>query len=117
MRAGRLDNRVHLQTQSQVRDGRGGFTNAWTTVTTRWCAFDQLAGKETRVHGARYEEVTGKITLRYSTDLVGLDTTWRAVDAHTGEIWDIKGVTRPNRGMRRNRDIELMVLEGESDDE
>jgi SPP1 family predicted phage head-tail adaptor len=60
---------MEIQSPIQVPDGMGGMTTTWTTIATVWCGISPLRGDELVEAMQTNANITGKITMRYRTDL------------------------------------------------
>lgn len=101
---GKLRHRVTIQSESTTADGGGGFTLAWTDVTTVWAAVEPLKGAE-RLRGQQLEAaVTHKITIRHRSDV----TTKQRLKFGT-RLFNVRAVINPDE---RDRWLELLCEEG-----
>ena len=123
MRAGRLKQRIVLQQKaspSPEQDSYGQVIHTWSTVATVWGAIDPITeasqyGFERTLAAQVRAEAEVRITIRYSTDVSGVDTTWRATSG--GKNYAIKAVIGEELHARENRTIQLLCSEGVRDDE
>lgn len=104
MRAGRLRNRLVLQSKTETRGAAGGVTTTWTTQATVWGGIEPLSGKEYQAIQQTQNEASVRIVLRYYS---GLDETWRVVNG--GRAYAIEALINEND---RNRMVTLMCLQG-----
>lgn len=107
MRAGQMRDRVTFQEAQEVSDGGGGYDVTWSPVATVWGSFIPERGSE-RVQAGRIENpVSGVLRIRYSSDVSGIDETYRALI--DGVVYNIRSVTQPDR---RQRAIEMIIERG-----
>lgn len=103
MRAGKLDQRVTIQSATIARDSYGNEVRTWSTLATVWAEVEPLVGREF-MEGRQVEsEVTTRIRIRYRTDLT---TAMRAV--HGSVTYDIVSVLNPDSD---RRETQLMCRE------
>lgn len=116
MRAGKPSHRVLLQKPADpaTQGSDGAIADNWTTVPSDatdekfWAQISPIRGAEAlRSNQQMVGVMTTRIRVRYSSRLVGIDATWRAVDGTT--IYNI--VSAGNLDMA-NREIELMCQTG-----
>lgn len=94
MGAGRLNERIHLERPKAHQNGRGGVEKGWDRVFTTSAGFTRLRGGE-QVIGARLAGVQPTvIKVRYSRKSAEITPEWRAIDARTGEVFNIRTVVR-----------------------
>ena len=70
MRAGRMSERVTLQSIAAGQDEYGAPMTGWTDVATVWASVDDLTGREYAAAGGTQNAVTTKITIRYRAGVV-----------------------------------------------
>jgi SPP1 family predicted phage head-tail adaptor len=104
MRAGRLRNRVQIQTATETRDAHGGTVLAWATATTHWGDVQPLTGREFFQAQQVSSDVTHKITLRYYRSV--LNPTQRLI--HDGRVFNIRSVQEIDE---RRRTFTVMCAE------
>jgi len=107
MRAGRLADRVTLQSKSATRDAMGGEVITWADVATLWAEVSPLRGKEFFEAGQTQSQIDARITCRYRAGVV---PTMRIT--HGSDIYDIQAVINPGS---RNQVLELMCARGAKD--
>ena len=123
MRAGRLKQRISLQQKtspSPEQDAYGQVLHTWTEIAEVWGAIDPITeasqyGFERTLAAQVRSEAEVRITIRYSTDVASVDTTWRATSG--GKNYAIKAVIGEELHARENRTIQLLCSEGVRDDE
>jgi SPP1 family predicted phage head-tail adaptor len=69
MRAGTLRHLVTIQSKSATIDGYGGPVDTWSDVCTVHASIEPLAGREFIAAQAVNIETTGKIRIRYRSDV------------------------------------------------
>ena len=89
MRAGRLRQRVELQSLTEDQDDYGGLVKVWATQATVWAHVRPLLGRE--FFGAQQvqSDINCEIRTRYRSDITPT-TKWRIV--HENNEYDIKAV-------------------------
>lgn len=99
--AGKLDQRVTLQTPTVSRDTSGGMTTTWADVATVYAAVRNLSGNERRAtsHGGEVAEARTEITIRYRT---GVHAQMRCL--HRGVSYNIRHI---NNFMAKNESLIL----------
>jgi len=60
---------LELQAKSTIQDDYGAESIAWITVATVWAAIEPLAGRELIAAQAAQSETTGKIRIRFRSDV------------------------------------------------
>jgi head-tail adaptor len=92
MAAGKLDKRVAFESPIKVSDGYGGTENGWVPQFTVSADYIRLRGGETvlasRLSGTQPTVI--KVRASSSTRLVTTD--WRARDARSGEVFNIRSI-------------------------
>ena len=104
MRAGRLRNRLVLQSKTETRGAAGGVSTTWTTQATVWGGIHPISGKEYTAIQQTQNEATVKIVMRYQSSI---DETWRVVNG--GRAYAIESIINEND---RDRMMTLMCLQG-----
>jgi SPP1 family predicted phage head-tail adaptor len=110
MQAGRLRHRIALQRKtagSPQRTGSGAPDAAWTTVATVSASIEPLRGKEFTDSLAVQSSVSVRIRIRYSSEIAGVDASWRAL--HGSTVYSIEAVINPDV---RNAELQLMCSQG-----
>lgn len=105
-RAGRMDQRVTLQTRSVVTDAMGQDTITWTDLATVWAELLPLRGAEFFAAAQVQSEQTVKVHIRYRTDVT---TSCRLVWGTTN--YDVTAVLI----VGRKDMLELMCTQGVKD--
>lgn len=94
--AGDLRESVHFQQPTESDDGFGTIiVGPPETVFTTAARIQILRGGETVIAGRLAGRQTVAITVRWQSEFDDIDSTWRAVNARTGAIYNIKSV-EPN---------------------
>lgn len=94
MAAGRLRERVTIQTFTEASDGGGGVTRTWSNLATVWAEVKPVRGSESKDGGRLAGLQTYLVTIRHRT---GFDTSARL-------LWGSKYLnirTMENRDMRK----------------
>jgi len=121
MNAGKLRHRVVLQQPADPSprlNTHGEVIQSWSTVATVWASIEAATesvvfGFESTVSAQTRSEVDVKITIRYSSDVSGIDATWRAT--HAGKSYAIKAVMSEELQRRPNQTIVLFCKQGIQD--
>ncbi|MTH96647.1 phage head closure protein [Roseibium sp. RKSG952] len=108
-RAGSYRDRVTFQESQSVSDGAGGQTTAWVDLVTVWGNYRAERGTEAMKAGAVLAASRGTLKVRYSSQVAGINATYRAVIR--GEVHDIQSVINPDR---RWRELEMVLVRGGS---
>lgn len=95
--AGDLRELVELQDYVEVDDGYGGVTQEWQTAFTEPARIRTLKGGETVIAGRLAGTQTLVITVRYQPDVEDVTPAWRARNARSGTIYNIRSVTVDER--------------------
>lgn len=107
MRAGRLDQRVILQSPAGSRDAVGERTTTWTNVATVWASIGPLSVRDLLAAGQTQSEVTHRVRIRHSSTVAAIDASWRVLFG--ARILVIQGVRNIDE---RDVEIELLCSEG-----
>lgn len=67
--AGKLDQRIRIQTPAEKKEGAGGSVIVWADQWCRWAQVVTMAGRESRVAGALLPQHSHLIKLRYLPEL------------------------------------------------
>ena len=103
MRAGKLNKRVEIQTNTSVPNEMGEHVPGWNTTHTRWASINTIGGQERFSNNKESAEVSHRIKLRY---VEGLIPSMRI--KYGSRIFDIQHIQDHEE---RNRDMTVMVLE------
>lgn len=110
--AGKLRSRLHFQRRTLEDDGygSGGYTGDFATVFTDAAEIIPRMGSEA-VLGARLQGLQ-PVTIRVRSHVAtrGLDATWRAVNARTGEVYAI--TSPPINVDQKNEYIDMLATIG-----
>ncbi|MGY6251609.1 head-tail adaptor protein [Bosea thiooxidans] len=110
--AGSLNQLCAFQVKAAGEDEYGNVTvGAWTTQFTEPCRLMAKLGGEGVFAGRLQGTQPFIMTVRSSTRTRGVDGTWRAVNARTGETYNIKTNVNVDE---RNAYLELLVVAGEA---
>jgi len=89
MRAGRLKDKVSIQTRSTTADDFGGVVDSWVEDATRSCSIEPVNGKE--YFSAQGEQTAGSVRIKFRYEAGLLSPAKRLVDnrASPAVIYDI----------------------------
>jgi len=90
--AGDLSERVALDAPTSADDGHGGVVGAFETRFTVWAEYVRLRGGEAVIASRLEGRRPTVIRVRASADTRTITTDWRARDARTGEIFNLRSV-------------------------
>tara|TARA_R110000824_G_scaffold64258_4_gene167967 strand:+ start:513 stop:833 length:321 start_codon:yes stop_codon:yes gene_type:complete len=68
MQAGKLNNRVSIQSQTTSLDGYGEPNNSWSTDSTVWASIIPLSGNESQDAEGTTGIISHRVMMRYNTD-------------------------------------------------
>lgn len=100
MKAGRMDRRLVIESQSATTDDLGHQINSWSTLATVWATIEPVSGGEAIKLGADIPDSLIKVFIRYRTDI----TTRHRLNYQSRQ-WDIKYV----REIGRKAGLELIA--------
>lgn len=87
LRAGDLDQRVHLEHRISSPDGGGGYETSWSPIGTVWAKVEPLGSTETLTAQQAQSDVRYQIWVRWRPDLnADMRLTWR------GKTFNVVGV-------------------------
>lgn len=89
--AGDLRDRVRLQ--QRARDENGDRLGDFTDAHTVWAQIRYLRGSEPVVAARLQGQQPVVITVRASGQTRAVETSWRALNARSGEVYEISAVT------------------------
>lgn len=71
LRAGKLDKRVSIKSQSTSRDSLNQKISTWNTITDGdiWAAVEPLSNRESQEAAANQMTVSHRVTIRYRADV------------------------------------------------
>ena len=100
IRAGRLRDKVVIESYTVTKDAIGGEVQSWSTYATRSCSIEPINGKEFFAAQGESKEVSVRIRFRYESDM--LNTKRRLVDNRVSPnvIYDIESVIDPGNEHR-----------------
>lgn len=85
-----LRHRVVIQKPVETQDSNtGAITTTWQDIATVWAAIEPLSVKEIIAAQAEDSKMTGRITIRYRSDI---DHSYRLYHAAKNMIYNIEGV-------------------------
>lgn len=106
--SGRLRERIIIQRRVDVDDGKGNVTGSWQDQMTVWAAIQFMRGSEPVIAARLTARQPAIMTIRNSTQARGILASDRAVNARTGEVFNIR--EKP-REARENRGFLEMLVE------
>ncbi|MFC3164133.1 head-tail adaptor protein [Ciceribacter thiooxidans] len=96
--AGKLRELVNFQNRTEEDDGFGNITSGpHVTIWSAPARIERLRGTESVMAGRLAGSQTVAITIRWQPAAATMTTDWRAVDARSGEIWDITSIEPDER--------------------
>jgi len=99
--AGRLRHRVRIERFADNLDSNGDViqdpdtgevSRSWQIISTVWAAIEPLSAREFIQSQATQSEVTTRITVRASTDVVASDRLVHLVNGSQGRIYNPAGI-------------------------
>lgn len=109
--AGNMVNRVRFERRDQVTDDYGNTLDAWETLLTVWAGFKAVPGRESLEAGRLESTLTGMLTVRRSTDALGITAADRGVftvGPYAGMTFNIRSIV-PSADMSL---IEMTIEQG-----
>ena len=111
MRAGRLTQRITLQTRTETQNTFGETTWTWTDLDTVWAAVEPLTGTE-RIAAAQVQSQSDiRIRIRHRDDLTTKHRVKHTVHG-TARYYEIEVVIPV---LHKRREVHLMCKEREAD--
>lgn len=104
MQAGRLINKIVIESVTETRSSTGAVTRTWATFATVWASKREPRGREFFAGGAQQAETTVVFAIRW---LAGVTTKMRIT--FDGKVYDIKAITDPDD---RRTELHLACVEG-----
>jgi len=104
MKAGKLRQRINIQTNTPTKDADGVLTDVWATTYTVWGSIEPLAGREWFAAKQFNAEVNTKIRIRY---LAGITAEMRIT--YGTQVFKIDAP--PIDFENRHKDLELLCSE------
>jgi len=98
MRAGRLKDKVKIETRSSTTDDFGGVVDSWTVDHIRACSIEPLNGKEYFAAQGEQTAVSVRVRFRYESGL--LSPAKRLVDVRDSTVYDVTSVIDPGNEHR-----------------
>jgi len=92
IRAGELDRRVVIQTNTPVQDAYGEPVESWGTLATVWAQYEALTGRERFVADQVAAEIDARFTIRHRSDV-----TPKQRISWDSKTWDIEAVLEVGR--------------------
>lgn len=90
---GDLDQRVAFEKQSEGSDGAGGTTTAFAEQFVVFAGYKHLRGGEAVMAGRLAGKHSLVMTVWRSPQSLQITTDWRARDARTGDVYNIRDIT------------------------
>lgn len=109
--AGSLSERVKFQERVGGLDEYGNELTTWQDRATVAARIRPRHGGEEVMSGRLQGIQPYTMTVRSSTQTRDVTPAWRAVNARTGAVYNIKTVTNPDE---RGAMLEMLVIEGEA---
>jgi SPP1 family predicted phage head-tail adaptor len=109
MPSGELRERLTFSRRAVTSDGYGNTEGDWEEQFTVWGRVRPRLGGEEVMAARLSGRSVATITLRYSEQTALIDSDWRAVNANSGEVWNIRSAINPDE---RRRYIELLAEKG-----
>jgi SPP1 family predicted phage head-tail adaptor len=108
MEAGKLRQRVTVQSPTGTQDAVGERTTTWSDVAEVWASVEPITAREQFLAGQMQASTTHRIRLRYAAALAAMDGSWRVLLGARVFV-----LTGPPRNIdERNREWELLAVEG-----
>lgn len=98
-----LRQRIMIQAKTETRDARGGVTETWTTIATRWGSIEPLSAREILNAQQVDARVSHRVTLRYYP---GLTPEHRLLK--DARVFHIEAVVNP---LERDKATQVLAME------
>lgn len=95
--SGDLREVIEIQNYAEVDDGYGGQIQEWQTAFTAPARIRTLKGGETVIAGRLAGTQTLVITVRYQPAMADVTPAWRARNARSGTMYNIRSVEPDER--------------------
>lgn len=95
--AGDLREVIEIQNYAEVDDGYGGQIQEWQTAFTAPARIQILRGTETVIASRLAETQVLAITMRWQPAMADVTPAWRAKNARTGTMYNIRSVEPDER--------------------
>lgn len=114
MRAGRLRQRIVLETAVDTQDQTTGEpVRTWSTLAEVWASIEPLKMREALLSNVLLSETDTRILIRWSPVLANLGTKtrvrWTGVDGRLERIFDVVSVREPDT---KRKELELLCKSG-----
>lgn len=108
MRAGRLRNRIAVQSKTATQNAAGEPVYTWATLYNAWASIEPTSGRESVSGTAPVQEVTHRVEMRYRDGVTPeMRISWTD-RTETTRIYDIESVIEP---FQRGERLQLLVKE------
>ena len=104
MNAGKLRHRLIIQKRGEDQGAYGAMVETWEQVAVIWAAIEPLQGREFIAAQSTQSETTGKIRIRYRSDVT---TAMRGVFGE--KIYNFLSIINQDQ---RNRELIIYTSEG-----
>ncbi len=101
-----FNKRIIFKKPVKTKDGRGGWTSAYTIIDTVWGAIDSLKAFERSKYMSIYPGVDVKLIIRYHPTIATFKSKCRAYFGT--KYYDIKGMVNPGES---NKFLEFVAIE------
>lgn len=105
MNAGKLFFSLRFESPSSIDDGAGNYSDDWTPEFTNRAGIKPLKGGESIIAARLSGTQPVIITVRRTPRTLDIKPEWRAVDARSGEIYQLKAPPADMTGERMYLDI------------
>ena len=109
MSIGKMNRRLHFQTQTRTSDGAGSSSVSYSDNFTTFGMITPKTGRENLFGDQLEENITHIIKIRYRTDVSHKNRIQFRPDSNTTRTFNIKRVLNVND---RNRYLDLQCVEG-----
>jgi len=109
MQAGRLRDRVTIQSFTTVRDDHGQEIEEWADVATVWAETKGISGRELIAAGVEQAEATIRVWMRYRNTVTAASRLLCITGAFKGCTLEIIGPPIPNS---KRTQLEILCKEG-----
>lgn len=107
--AGKLNQRVELQSKTVTRDAMGGESIAWTTQATIWAEVAALSGRALIAAQQAQSEVSARIIVRQSA-AAGIADDWRI--KHGADVYTLHAIIPSDDGVDYNLQVSRGLKNG-----
>jgi SPP1 family predicted phage head-tail adaptor len=110
--AGRLNQRVTLQSPGGSRDAYGERTTTWTDVAAVWAALEPMSQREITAGGQEQAGATWRVIVRERPELDAMAADWRVKLGDRVYVLVAPPVPLMQRGVKEAGYLELRCTEG-----